>query len=592
MPTSFVSHALLLKNLFNSRFLYTIPIYQRPFSWTDKESTRLFEDIIDAMGPEAGTFQLDSFFLGALILTGNMEEVAKNPLSGKLVAAFNAIVSGEVSLPANIKGNFDVVDGKQRLITLQILLCLLRDLSSNGEKSDLEEMIGDGQNDNRYRLNMNGGEEQFMHKHILPPGSSLHPVTNLENRSDGEKKLILVRKYLLENLQNLSDPDRIRLLDYLRHHCEVVIILSEKIDHAFQIFMSINDTGAKLTGGDILKAELMSKLDPKDVEKYSDTWEQWNDSLGDERGKAGSRKKTFFNHFRYVLTSNPLNILTDFRSMVDQAGGAEPFINDYLIPNIKAYDVIHAGDWPHAKHKADMNLILGALNWLPHDDWIAPAMLAITKFANDPDKTLMFFQKLERLAYGLLIMPGGAADRKKKYNPLKRSLRGPESGRDPFKDVEFLPSEKKHIRKIIEHGLHKSRPAAARLLLLRLDMEQFGKPVSYYDALIKDELFSVEHLLPLSPEANSEWVKHFPDEKLRLFNTELFGNLFLVRKNSENPLMKNFDFPQKHQILFGNNRDHPLLLTNGLKNQKDWTLSDIAQRQDRLLSIIDKIWPQ
>ncbi len=592
MPISFTSEALRLKNLFDRRFQYTIPIYQRPYSWTDKQSTRLLDDIVDAMSNENGSTEADrSCFLGAIILTGNMEETIKKPLSGKLVDAFRAIVSGKQPLPEHIRGDFDVVDGKQRLVTLKILLCLLRDLSDNGDDSRFLNSIGDGGTGNPYRLELCGGESAFLEKYVLQRGAALAPIPDQDNMSDSERKMATVRDSMHQNLLNLSGAERHRLLEFILDHCEVVIILSERFDHAFKIFLSINDTGEMLNEGDILKAELMANLTPEIRERYADIWRQWNDSLGEARSKAESRDKTFFNHFRYVLTSNPVNILEDFRAAVDRAGGAEPFIENDLIPNIRAYEIILEESWPYEKHKKEMDRILGTLNWLPHDDWMAPAMLAITRFADDPDQGLALFRKLEQLAYGLMILPGKAVDRRKKYNPLKRGLRG-EENKDPFVEVELSKVEKKAVRRIMERGLHKSKPAAARLLLLRLDMAVSGRPASFYNALAAEETLSVEHLLPLNPEPDSQWLSDFSDQKMRLFNTELLGNLFLVRETSENALMKNHDFNVKKNVLFGeDNRDHPIQLTNELKQQTEWTLNDIARRQERLLTVLDEIWP-
>ncbi len=591
MSTSFVSHALLLKNLFDKRFQYTIPLYQRPFSWTEQQSTKLFDDIVEAMGDEDEGPQMGGFFLGAMILTGHIAEPNKQAITGKLISTFNAILSGTKDLPDNIRGDFDVVDGKQRLVTLKILLCLLRDLSSNGDHSSFRDLIGDGGDGNRYRLVLCGGESDFLDRHVLNRGTSIQPVPLEENISDSERKLILVRDSLHRNLLDLSKNDRTRLLDYIVNHCQIVIILSEAIDHAYQIFLSINHDGAKLTDGDILKAQLMSNLSPDDIKNYKNIWEQWNDSLGEMRSKASSHHKTFFNHFRYVLTSYHINILSDLERMMIKAGGAKPFIDLYLKPNIDAYLIINNENWEGSPHEDEINNVLGLLNWLPHDDWMVPAMLAITRFKSEPAHLLAFLKKLERLAYGLLILPGGAADRKKKYNPLKRSLRDLNGKTDPFKVVEFSANEKKIINKIIERGLHKVRPAAARLLLLRLDMKQSGKSVAHYNALIEKEALSVEHFLPLSPQKNSQWLVSFPDERLRIYNTELFGNLFLVREKSENPKMKNYDFAQKHAILFKDGLDHPIYFTNELKPKTDWTLNDIAQRQTRLLEMVEKIWP-
>ena len=87
----------------------------------------------------------------------------------------------------------------------------------------------------------------------------------------------------------------------------------------------------------------------------------------------------------------------------------------------------------------------------------------------------------------------------------------------------------------------------------------------------KEDPFSVEHFLPQSPESGSQWLIDFPDDKTRQALTELFGNLFLVRKESENPRMKNFDLPEKKDLLFPQGQDHPIYLTNLLKQQNTWT---------------------
>ena len=76
--------------------------------------------------------------------------------------------------------------------------------------------------------------------------SSLVPVSDQSNLSDSQKNLILVRDSLHKNLLDLSEKYRARLLDYMLNNCELVMILSERIDHAFQIFMSMNDSGLPL----------------------------------------------------------------------------------------------------------------------------------------------------------------------------------------------------------------------------------------------------------------------------------------------------------------------------------------------------------
>ena len=75
---------------------YTVPRFQRDFSWTEEEVGQLWEDINRAI--DDGTV---SYFIGSIVLkdTGN-------------AAAF------------------EVIDGQQRLTTISLLLCALRDAAN------------------------------------------------------------------------------------------------------------------------------------------------------------------------------------------------------------------------------------------------------------------------------------------------------------------------------------------------------------------------------------------------------------------------------------------------------------------------------
>jgi uncharacterized protein with ParB-like and HNH nuclease domain len=98
MEDIFKPSSLTVKELFgNSDSLYQIPRYQRPYSWTDDQLDKLWEDVTEAVETEP------NYFLGSII-TARPEE----------------------------KSNYlDVVDGQQRLTTLTILLCVVRDLYPN-----------------------------------------------------------------------------------------------------------------------------------------------------------------------------------------------------------------------------------------------------------------------------------------------------------------------------------------------------------------------------------------------------------------------------------------------------------------------------
>ena len=78
-----------LSKILSSDFEYKIPVYQRPYAWTNEESSKLFEDLYSAFQSNAK----NAYFLGSIILIKNQRSRI-----------------------------FDVVDGQQRLTTLTLLI--------------------------------------------------------------------------------------------------------------------------------------------------------------------------------------------------------------------------------------------------------------------------------------------------------------------------------------------------------------------------------------------------------------------------------------------------------------------------------------
>ena len=84
--------------LTNGDPIYQIPDYQRMYSWKDDEVSQLWDDIYEAYKNNEEDAEVDSnYFLGSLI-----------------------VIQKEM--------NEDVVDGQQRLTTLMILLCVIKQI--------------------------------------------------------------------------------------------------------------------------------------------------------------------------------------------------------------------------------------------------------------------------------------------------------------------------------------------------------------------------------------------------------------------------------------------------------------------------------
>jgi hypothetical protein len=104
------AHEFPIAKIFSSDFQYSIPDYQRPYSWKKEQALELVSDLRDALLRDS---EDEPYFLGSIVLVKPEGDPAA-----------------------------DVIDGQQRLTTLTILLAVLRDLStSTGVRSSLEKLI-------------------------------------------------------------------------------------------------------------------------------------------------------------------------------------------------------------------------------------------------------------------------------------------------------------------------------------------------------------------------------------------------------------------------------------------------------------------
>src|SRR6266478_1889650 len=103
-----------LDRLFNSQLRYVVPMFQRQYVWQENPQwSTLWEDVVEKADLRLKGTKSNAHYLGALIIEGVRS------------------VKGEVS-------RFLVIDGQQRLTTLQIFLCAFRDFSRKNEWKKLD----------------------------------------------------------------------------------------------------------------------------------------------------------------------------------------------------------------------------------------------------------------------------------------------------------------------------------------------------------------------------------------------------------------------------------------------------------------------
>lgn len=245
---------------------YSIPLYQRDYAWEEKQIVQLIEDIDDVCLGE-------NYYIGSLI-------VAKRD------------------------GEYEVVDGQQRLTTLFLLLSYL-ELNAGNEEA-LSFACRDKSN---YTL-----------RHIRP---ILADERDKYDADHLQQNIISGLNIIRENIEKFTHEHK---CEFVKKLANVVIYRIEvpehtDLNHYFEI---MNTRGEQLEQSDVLKARLMSELqdNKKDQQVFAAIWDACRDMSGYVQMHFTSVQRGELFGWNWAMI--PTQRLTDYRRLshtsTDKAG--------------------------------------------------------------------------------------------------------------------------------------------------------------------------------------------------------------------------------------------------------------------------------
>jgi alkylated DNA nucleotide flippase Atl1 len=236
-----------LQELLEGSKQYQVPLYQRTYSWTKSQLARLWEDVRQLAADRVERPTL-THFIGSLVL-------APSPSNG----------------PAGV-AEYLVVDGQQRLTTLSILLCAIRDHRARTESPEHRERI-----DQQYLINRWKSEKQRLK--LLPTQAdrdSYRACVEATPHAGGSDPIGAAYRFFSAQLIDLDDPDDPadieRLEDAVITGLSLVSVTAQLGDNAHRIFESLNNTGLRLTQGDLLRNYLFMRLPTRADIVYHSLW--------------------------------------------------------------------------------------------------------------------------------------------------------------------------------------------------------------------------------------------------------------------------------------------------------------------------------
>jgi Protein of unknown function DUF262/Protein of unknown function (DUF1524) len=558
LPTASISFGQLFAD--PSRF--TVPIYQRPYSWTVEEVAQLLEDIAGAAGLDDGQPIETDYFLGAILL---LNANGESPGSKKS------------QLPAL---DMEIVDGQQRLLTLTILAAVARDLERSATSpfaTRLDALIRPvrGPGAASSRIGLSGNASDFFSEFVLKPGSCERDVDGIEDLSVENRAVLDARNRLRALLVQFSPEQRQALADYLCDHCHFVVVTTSDIDRAHRIFMVLNDRGRPLQKKDILKAEILRAVAPSYRDEAVGIWTRSEAELGGEM-------EAFFSHLRAAYGYHRQQVISGVRQVVKECGGAQEFIEGVFLPLGSAFSTILSAAKPSSRVPDELRRSLVGLQRLSGTEWIPSALLILSRVDN-PELARAYLDEIERAAFLMRLMCLGSGKRQTRFAKIAALLSRPDL---PAPRELYQPS-REEMRTVAYNlkDLHSRNVQACKALLLRLNDELqpealFSRPSEY----------TVEHVLPQRPKASSLWRRWFPDSEERVALTSSLGNLILVSPG-HNDRARNNEYDRKKQVYSASRPDAiQLAITDDVLRSEKWCSHEIRHREGQLIALLNKLW--
>lgn len=548
-----------LSKIFSADFEYHIPGYQRPYAWTEEETGILFDDLYEFFQTEA----VDNYFLGSIVLIKDEN-----------------------------KPYADVIDGQQRLTTLSILFSVMANsFHTEAYRNNCKKYLQEEGNilegiAAQPRIFLRDWDQDFFSKYIqdiqLDALVQIDPVTlDTEAKRHIQKNCTVLREKFSEVFND--ENDLLKFTQFILTRCFLVVVSTPNQESAFRVFSVMNSRGLDLLPTDIIKSMTIGKLPKDEEQKYTEKWEE----LENLTGRDGFNE--VFTHTRTIFAKErpKKNLLDEFKEYVIKQTSPKSLVDEYLIPYTEAYVCLKNCDFSSTQNAEEINELLLWLNKTNNHDWMPPAIKFLTDHKNDSVYILWFIRKLERLASYLLVTAKDVNQRMERYKWIlvEMESRPDNNLTAPLENIKLTDWEKQQFIDALNGEIYSMTAKRRNYIIQRLDSFLSDGGATY-----NTKLFTIEHVLPQHPSADSEWMKLWPDTQTQRFWLNKIANLVPLTRQ-RNSAAQNYDFNTKKIKYFqSKNGTSSYTLTTQVINIAAWTPEVVEARQKDLEEIFISKW--
>lgn len=544
---------------------FIIPIYQRTYSWTDKECKQLWDDIIRT----GSNNDISAHFVGSIVYIekGLYHVSNQSPLL--------------------------VIDGQQRLTTITLLIAAL---AKNLEKMDEEKQEP-----------VEGFSPTMLRGYYL-----LNPLEKEEKRyklilsqTDKDTLIAIVGDKTIPKEPSIRIDSNFALFDKwiadsqseLETICKgiaklvvVDIALDRDQDNPQLIFESMNSTGRELTQADLIRNYILMGLDPElQTKLYEKYWRPMETEFGQEA--YGTQFDGFIRHYLTVKTGGDIpnvNQVYEAFKKYSRSPQQEKIDVEARVADIYSFSRYFCAMALGQEQDRELRRAFHDLRELKVD--VAYPFLIelyhdfITGTLNKED-FVKIVRLVESYVFRRVISGIPTNSMNKTFATLTKNLKKDnylENVQASFyllQSYRSFPSDEEFKQKIKTCDLYKLRTKTYCLRRLENDGRKEPVPVDEY---------SIEHILPQNENLSSVWKTELGPEWKRVQEKWLhtLGNLTLTGYNSE---YSDKPFSEKRDIS-GGFKVSPLILNQDLGHRDVWNEEAIKDRAEKLAQMAAHVW--
>lgn len=261
-------------DIFEKNFLFEVPKYQRYYSWEEEQIEDYIKDIDNIFNNTTDDNPIEHFFGGIVVV--------------------------DKPVPGSNRSQRELIDGQQRITTTILLITALIRKYEELKNPDNSTLIESRINKLKEKYMVYNDEINRIptpvQKLILSNADAQFFEDIVNNRTgrvgrDSHKRINKafnkLKKYVNDKIDILGSTDEkidaIAKIEKLIHkNCTIIFIDSKTRESAYKLFQVLNDRGAGLTEGDLLKSKTLESLEKHFSLRQAGVERDWDEILQDE----------------------------------------------------------------------------------------------------------------------------------------------------------------------------------------------------------------------------------------------------------------------------------------------------------------------